>query len=231
MFLSELLKNNLYIVSISGVPNGAIFTKIITIFTKYKTKLINNYNKPIVTHTALLVNHNNDWYIHEVDFGGQISKLFIFNLTRKYYISNIGKITQKEKLFIMNQYSDKQRGNFLQLSMKYPLLKAIASYELPKINLLFNIINKTINYIRDIYESTLKFIGIKERMYCVESALETIRDINHLRVSFIKKQNYILLNLGTELLNKIKEQDYRLDELYPQDIIENLHYSELQSSL
>ncbi len=230
MSINDLDKNSLYLLSVSGVPNGALFTKIITLFTQYKTKLIKNYDKPIVTHTAILVNHNNFWYIHEVDIGGEITKLFTLDNKRQYFCSLVGKITNDEKEIVLNRYSDKKEGSFLKLLMKYPFLKAAASYELPNINYFYKGINKILNYTRDIYESTLKLLGLEERKYCVESALSCIRDINYHRLSFADKKNCtILLNVDVKLLTKIKNQNYRLDEIYPQDIIENLEYFELKS--
>jgi len=229
MLLADLSKDQLYILSSSGVPNGAIFSKIITFVTAYKIKFIKNYNNPIVTHIALLANHNNKWHIHEIDLGGKITKLFFLQENKKYYISPIGDISDNEKTLILDEYSDSQDKNIIKLIIRYPFLKAAASYELPKINFLNKIINKVINYIRDIYESTLKLFGVKERLYCVEAALHTIRDINYHRISLANNQNYILLNIGSNLLKKIKDQNYRLDEIYPQDIIDNMQYFELQN--
>ena len=228
MSINDLNKNCLYLLSVSGVPNGALFTKIITFFTQYKTKLVKDYDKPIVTHTAILVNHNNFWYIHEVDIGGEVTKLFTLNEKRKYFYSLVGEITNEEKEVVLHRYSDKKTGSFLKLLMKYPFLKAAASYELPSINCFYNTINKILNYTRDIYESTLKLFGLEERKYCVESALSCIRDINYYRLSLCDRKNsVVLLNLEPKLLKKIKDQNYRLDEIYPQDIIENLEYFEL----
>ena len=120
-----------------------------------------------------------------------------------------------EKLYIIAKYCNEKTNNLIEIFKNYSFLKAFASCEFNNI-----IINKLIDFIRNIYESIMTLFSFNIPVYCTESVLKTIREINNIR-------DAKHLFLGFAILRLIEKNNYRLDEIYPQDIIENIEYCEL----
>lgn len=219
--LDKLDKNKLYILSVSSVPNGSRFTKLIKDVTKYVKKEDGFKEKETVTHTALLVNclDSLKWKICEVSYNGEVNSEFTFKKGCKYYVTEVGEITPVERLKLINvRYKNKDIVTVVGLLVHYSFVKAFASLELPEKYFVFRVVNRIMDFIRDVYEAILTLFGIPVPIYCTESVLTAIGELN--------SDRDVELVLSKELRKLISEQGFRFYEIYPQNILENSSYSE-----
>jgi hypothetical protein len=88
----------------------------------------------------------------------------------------------------------------------------MASVELPEKNIVFVLLNKIIDLLSDISTMTRRFIGL-EVEYCTEANLRTLYKNN--------------IKIPDKLQNLLVENNFKFNEVYPQNILETTEYRKL----
>ena len=215
--------NYLYILSVKNNAKYNFFAQLIQhISQKNTTKNI------IVNHTALLFYHNDKWLIAETNFF-QESTPFVFKAIDEYYAFKICTITNDIKNIIFNTYKYKHTQNKLLnilyittsilFSYPYPLFNAIPSFEFKdrnKYKFLTYIIDAIITNIYKIQSFlTFKILKFKYIPFCTEGVINTILYLDK------KIQNHDII-ITDEFLNLMKLENFKSNEIYPQQIIETM---------
>ena len=132
VYLDNLDKNNLYVLSVLPLTKYKSYTTIIKFITKLVNHINNKSDKIIATHTAFLMHWNGKWALCEVSFNGRVHREFVFVKNSKYYITNLGYIKEGGKAKIINKYykSDVKTivYKIIATIYNYPIFKALGSW-------------------------------------------------------------------------------------------------------
>jgi hypothetical protein len=214
--MDNLNKKHLYILSTLVLSKHKTYSNIIKGITIYVNKLKGNKTQAIATHTALLFYYGGNWIVCEVSFNGKVNNVFQCNKHTKYYITDLGLTSTAIKDNILKEYYKQDAKNIftkvVATFFNYPIFKAMASVELPEKNIAFVLLNKIIDLLSDISTMTRRFIGL-EVEYCTEANLRTLYKNN--------------IKIPDKLQNLLVENNFKFNEVYPQNILETTEYRKL----
>lgn len=216
--IDELDKSNIYLLHVEYINEKPKFAQLISFFTKLRIKHYENIQKPIITHTAKLINLDNRWIICEVGNNGKAHSIIKYNKNIKYFATDFGKLLPGEHYDIFNEYCKRLNNNPFCAILHYPFVKACASYELPKfkgIAFISIILNKIFDIIRDFIALIFNIFNAHFR-FCSEASTITLQNINNKR----DENNFTRLSFPVNLIKLINSKDGNLFEIYPQEVFD-----------